>query len=397
MRFIRLFIIFAGIVSTVAAQDEPVRGFITLEPFELRVEALCEPKAYRDEWGLTDFYIQPSNKDRVLSQALDLLKSKTAVKSPDMEFNFDSTHTRFVILTKDLGYVPDDRDEIPLDEALIGVSMSAVCEGVNNLDIAWLWRAPGQERVPVQLSVGEDLLARYLTEEQPYMQWGRAADVDYAPKMLPLPPVNMVRRENQPILLKVGLGILALAGVIVLIFKTKTPPLIFFLIPLGAVALFGAFRFARSVPELPDKNGANDLVYSLLRNTYHAFDYRDESGIYDTLEKSISGALLEDVYLEVRKGLELEIRGGPRVRIKGIDLRKCELLARNDDAGTFDVQSDWVAVGDVNHWGHSHLRTNRYKANLRIGTFENTWKISKMQILDEERTQQVTTTDGSVQ
>lgn len=397
VKFIRLFIIQLCLVLPLVAQDEPVRGFVTLEPFEIRVEALCEPKAYRDEWGLTDFYIQGSAKDRVLAQALELLKTKTAVRSPQMDFNFDSTHTRFIVLTKDLGYVPDDRDEIPVDEALIGVSMSALSREIYDLNIAWDWRAPGQTRVPMLFAVGSDRLARFLTEEEPVMKWGRAEDIDYSPNLLPIPAIEKMKRENQPILLKTGLGILGLAGLIVLIFKTRTPPLIFFLIPLGLVALFGAFRFAKSVPILPTAEEANDLLYSLLRNTYHSFDFRDESEIYDTLETSISGALLESVYLEVRKGLELEVRGGPRVRIKGIDLRQCDIIARNDDSGTFDVQSEWVAVGDVNHWGHSHLRTNRYKANLRIGATDDTWKITKMQILDEERTQQVTKTDGTVQ
>lgn len=385
------------VVGSAQSRDEPVRGFVTLDAFEIRVEALCSPRAFQDSWQIESDGISGSTKDRVLASALELLKTGTSVRSPDFNFDFDSSHTRFVKLTRDLGYVPDDRDVIPLEEAIIGVSMSSKCTNVNDLEIGWNWRAPNQTRVPVQLVVDSDIMARYLTAENPVMLWGRAEDANYAPSLLAVPQVELVSRKNRKILLQVGLGLLGLAGILVLILKTKTPSVVFFLIPLGLVALFGAFRFAKSVPDLPEGEPAGDIVYALLNNTYHSFDFRDEEEIYDTLESSISGPLLEAAYLEVRKGLELEIRGGPRVKIKGIDLRQCEVIARNEDAGTFDVQSEWVAVGNVNHWGHTHLRTNRYRAILRIGALDDTWKIQKMQVLDEERTQQVTTTDQAVQ
>jgi hypothetical protein len=399
--FLVVSIWFLVLAFPLKAEEEPVQGFVILEPFEVRVEALSLPKAYAAEWGLSGANITSTQKDQILAKTLELLKTKTAIKTTGQTFNFDSTHVRFVMLSKDLGYVPDDREEIPLNEALIGSSMSSMCKQVDDLEIAWNWFAPGQVRVPVHFNNGSakltdksENMARFLTPDAPFMSWKRTKQASEVPRLLPIMTVEKVRREHQPILLKTGLGILALAGLIVLIMKTKTPPLIFFLIPLGIVALFGAFRFAKLIPVLPDGQKAEDLVRSLLRNTYHAFDFRDESEIYDTLQESISsGLLLESVYLEVRKGLELEIRGGPRIRIKGIDLHKCDVIAKNDDEGTFDVQAEWVSVGDVNHWGHSHLRTNRYKANLRIGNIKETWKITKMQILDEERTQQVTPTD----
>ena len=64
--------------------------------------------------------------------------------------------------------------------------------------------------------------------------------------------------------------------------------------------------------------------------------------------------------------------------------------------GAFDVESEWVAIGDVTHWGHSHMRTNRYKARLRIAAFEDFWTITKMWILEEKRTRQVLKTKGPV-
>ena len=142
MRFFWIFIFSASFLIPIVAQDEPVRGFVTLEPFEIRVEALCEPIAFREEWGLSSDYIEGIVKDRTLAQSLEALKNGVSIKSRSAEFRFDSTQTRFVTFNKDLGYVPDEREKIPLHEAIIGISISSVSENINDLDIAWLWRAP---------------------------------------------------------------------------------------------------------------------------------------------------------------------------------------------------------------------------------------------------------------
>ena len=396
MRSILIFLpIVAFLTRPAFAQTEAVRGFVTLEPFETRVEALCRPAAFSESWELYDSVIRGPKKEMVLNHALQALRQRVRLRSPRHRFEFDSAHIRFVKEVKDLGYVPDDRDEIPLQEAIVGVSLSALARDVDELEVEWTWLGPEQFQAPVRLTFGNESLARFLTREQPFLRWRRpgGSRAEETPKLLPVPAVQLVKRSHQPVFLYAGLGILGLAGLVVLVRKTRTPAVVFFAVPLGIVALAGAFRFARTIPVLPESDGASDLVYSLLRNTYHAFDFRDESEIYEILEESISGPLLESVYLQVRKGLELEIQGGPRVRIKGIDLRECQVIAKNDDSGEFDVQSEWVAVGDVNHWGHSHLRTNRYQASLRIKAVNSAWKITKMRIINEQRTQQVTKTE----
>lgn len=368
------------------AQDESVRGYVTIEPFETRVEAICLPAAFAQEWNLPSELSGPT-KESVLAKVLESLKSKTEGESPDQAFNFDTTYSRFVVLDPDLGYQADERDSIPLDEAIVGVSMSSLSKQVNKLSITWNWFAPGENRVPVQISAGDDLAARFLTLEQPSMVWQRDPNsAEPLPTLRKIPLVTMSKQGHRPILLKIGIGILALTGLIVLIMKTKTPSMVFFLIPLGFVALLGAFRFSKEVSTLPQGSEVNDLVDGLLRNTYHAFDFRDEEDIYEILSESIDDHLLEDIYLEVRKGLELEYKGGPRVRIEGLNLRGCEIIKRNDEGGSFLVQSEWDAVGNVNHWGHTHIRDNRYKAILQIkATKDRIWKIAKIQIQDEKR------------
>lgn len=54
---------------------------------------------------------------------------------------------------------------------------------------------------------------------------------------------------------------------------------------------------------------AEAILAPLLTSVYYAFDFREEGRVYDTLAHSIEGDLLNQVYLETRKGLELASQG----------------------------------------------------------------------------------------
>jgi len=41
----------------------------------------------------------------------------------------------------------------------------------------------------------------------------------------------------------------------------------------------------------------------------------------------------------------------------------------------------------VGHWGHVHQRTNQYQARLTVEAVGDRWKITALDLLQEERTQ----------
>jgi hypothetical protein len=125
------------------------------------------------------------------------------------------------------------------------------------------------------------------------------------------------------------------------------------------------------------------LVGDLLHNVYRAFDYRGEEVIYDVLEKSVSGELLTDIYLETQKGLELANQGGARVKVKTIEINDANLTDREGNRLT--VAGDWNVSGSVGHWGHVHQRTNGYRAKLEISEIDGVWKLTGLEILEEQR------------
>jgi hypothetical protein len=129
---------------------------------------------------------------------------------------------------------------------------------------------------------------------------------------------------------------------------------------------------------------AADVTGSLLHNVYRAFDYRDESTIYDVLDRSISGDLLTTVYLETRQSLTLANQGGARVKVNEVELVDCRSTPTKDGAG-FVAACEWDVTGSVGHWGHLHQRKNRYRAEFVVRPIDGQWKLQDMQLLAEER------------
>ena len=132
-----------------------------------------------------------------------------------------------------------------------------------------------------------------------------------------------------------------------------------------------------------DPERLQQLAGKLLHNVYRAFDYRGEEVIYDVLARSVSGDLLADIYLETRNSLELASQGGARVKVKNVEMTGTELKDRSGNRLT--VTSEWVVSGSVGHWGHVHQRINSYQAELEISEIDKVWKLTGLEILQEER------------
>jgi hypothetical protein len=269
------------------------------------------------------------------------------------------------------------------------LTLSSALVGVTAFDLEWLWFAPGQERLVLEIASRGKPSARLLTPLENEAVWKLEGDATL-PALQPVPGLR--RESSRPLrpLVFGGLLMLAVAAVVVVRRKTKSPAWVGWLMVGGIGLGVFALRYERVRVILPADAAAEDLVYALLRNTYHAFDFRDESAIYDTLEKSVSGPLLEKVYLEMRASLELENTGGPRVRVYEIALRECRGVPGGELAsGGFRTRAEWVTIGEVTHWGHTHERTNRYEAEITLVALDETWKISGLELLNEERMQKV--------
>jgi hypothetical protein len=128
---------------------------------------------------------------------------------------------------------------------------------------------------------------------------------------------------------------------------------------------------------------SRELVGGLLHNVYRAFDFREESRIYDVLARSAHGDLLEQLFLETRRGLELQSQGGARAQVKQVELIDLSVVPAAGRAFTAAVS--WNVAGSVGHWGHIHERRNRYRAELEVAPVDGAWKLVRVTVLEEER------------
>ena len=171
-----------------------------------------------------------------------------------------------------------------------------------------------------------------------------------------------------------GVGLLALAAV-----RRRRP----LFVPALLLVAAGLAAFVASGGSRLSEERSAELVGSLLHNVYRAFDFRDEGRIYDTLARSVAGDLLEQVYLETRRGLELQSQGGARAKVKEVALDTLETAPAG--GGAFTARATWQVGGSVGHWGHLHQRRNRYRADLTVAPVDGAWRLTRVEILEEER------------
>ena len=371
------------------AGDDAIRGFVSVEPFEFRLEALVRVEPFRESWRMETDALGPVEQQAVLENLQTLLESGVKVKVPGAPPLYTERIVRFIVPDAEKGFVPDERDLIPMGEALVGLTFSAGARGISEMELEWLWFAPGQERLVVEIASRGKPSARALTPTENRTTWKQSGETAL-PSLQDIP--SLETRERRPLrhLIYLGLAMVLWAAVVVVQRKTKSPAWVGWLIVGGVVTVFLSMKVRSRELVVPAGAAVEDLVYALLRNTYHAFDFRDESAIYDTLEASVTGPLLEQVYLEMRESLELESSGGPRVRVYEIALRECKETGTGGLAhGQFRTRAEWVTIGEVTHWGHTHERTNRYEAEMTVSAAEETWRISALDLLNEERVQKI--------
>ena len=105
---------------------------------------------------------------------------------------------------------------------------------------------------------------------------------------------------------------------------------------------------------------------------------------FDRLALSMTGETLTDVYLDHRRVLAMEERGGAQARVEAVEVIEVESV-ESEDSGGFSADAVWTVGGTVTHFGHRHFRQNRYDARVAVVADEGIWKVRRIEVLNEER------------
>ncbi len=180
-------------------------------------------------------------------------------------------------------------------------------------------------------------------------------------------------------------GILALCALALFIGRRVRWAVAFLLASAAAMAAYKPLTISlgATTPDLPEEMVVQRFK-DLHQNIYRAFDYDTDEEIYDTLDQSVSGDLLDEIYQEIYKSLILRDEGGAVCRVKKLEYLQCALVPADEDS-RYAVQAHWRVFGLVNHFEHTHERVNEYHARYEIAPESNVWKIVDVEITKEQR------------
>ena len=128
---------------------------------------------------------------------------------------------------------------------------------------------------------------------------------------------------------------------------------------------------------------AKELINQLLKNTYRAFDFREEGDVYDKLMMCNDTELLQKIYLQTRRSMVIENQGGIEAKIDEVRITDVEEEPTDEEGLSF--RCNWIVKGVVGHWGHKHRRVNQYDAIIKIKPIDGAWKMFDLDIIEEVR------------
>jgi hypothetical protein len=366
----------------------PVSGFIYVEPYEVRKEIVARPLDLQ-RWvdlGLEGRATIPVEiQADVLRRAAAFLRERQKVVIDGREIAPELARINFLERTLRTSRVIDPPRELDVYSAILGAIFVYPTDGLpDRVSMDWELFDERIQRVPGASVDQAGPLPVFLEPDFAVLEWQNFLKNPVLP--------TLVEIRGAPTALERLLGwlrwvvVAASIGLVVwLLAAARRGDLRRATAGSAAVAVvalgLGAI-WVGSAAVLSNERGG-EVVGGLLHNIYRAFDYRDEERIYDTLERSVSGDLLERIYLETRKGLELASQGGARAKVKDVEL--VEISTRAGEGGAFVARATWNVHGSVGHWGHVHKRSNRYQAELEIAPEAGRWKLVGLEFLDEQR------------
>jgi hypothetical protein len=156
--------------------------------------------------------------------------------------------------------------------------------------------------------------------------------------------------------------------------------LAFLVVPYGTVTVRRPFY----EPHAPRDGDARRVAEAVLSDTYHAFNLTDEGELYDRLAASVTGDLVDDLYLDSRRRLTAGTRQGAEVTVRDVEVLD---IGEPIDAGSGAVAYDcrWVVTSRVRHLQHIHHRRNIYTGVLTLTVDGGRWKIARVDLTSEDR------------
>jgi len=367
----------------------PMSGFIYIEPFEVRKEIIARPKDLQRWIDLGLDGVQEISVDmqgQIKEKVAEFLAKHQAITIDGTPVKGILDSVNFLERTLTSSRVIDPPEPLNVDSAIIGSIFVYPRNGILPQKVVMDWDLwDGRiTRVPVSAVDQAGPFPSYLESDGRQLVWENFLQHPDVPQLniveLPAETWQTLLHKSRAVFVILVFVLLVWLG-----FRARQrQPLIAVAVTSGVIIVACSLSFYFGESNQPKKARATAIIGDLLHNIYRAFDYREESDIYDVLDRSVTGDLLTDIFLDTKRSLVVANQGGARAKVKNIALEYVTLKPSDDD-DRFEAEASWVVSGSVGHWGHIHQRNNRYQAILSIAVVGKQWKLEEMTVLHEER------------
>jgi hypothetical protein len=368
--------------------DAAIQSFLAVEPFEVRHEVMLRLGGLSAVLGLdSESTLAIEEQQSVADSLARLVLGGTLVvvdgSSPEPFVR------RVDYMTVDPTGALPRTNPVPEDVAgaVVGVVVTYPTAGMpEQVRVAWDPFPEIVTELPITVIDPENTSSAILTPSGTSVGWENAlfedpipsvAAVEVEPTRIPIPWLSLPLLMVSLILVVSGLRGRRRSASIALARMVLTAAFVVGPVARSAVAVPG------SAGRVPTERQARRILSGLLPNVYRALEFKDEVAIYDRLAVSVTGETLTDVYLEQRRALEMEERGGAQARVETVEVQEAQDIESTGDG--FSVRGNWTVGGIVTHFGHRHFRQNRYDARVGIEPVDGTWKIRSIEVLEQER------------
>ena len=373
-------------------------SFLYVEPYEVRHEILTRVRdleAWMDLGLRGDKYIELDELEPLKQRIGEFMLGKNPVRIDGVALKPIVDRTNYVKVALTGIQLLEQPERLEIDTAIVGVILTYLTDGLpQEVTVDWELFTDQIDQVPATATDPAGPLPTFLTPEANVQTWTNFL------KNYQLPTVQTVAvagslGEMQIPWASVVCGLLAALMILWTIRrKRKSQATLLPMIAVMVLIITGALTYpsvrvsvARPTAmagELPPDQAQN-LLHVLLKNVYRAFDFRDEEDVYDKLAVSVSGDLLAEIYLQNRRSFAIQKAGGAQAKIQSVEIQDAVAERLDDRPMAYAITGNWTAQGTVGHWGHVHTRRNRYHAIVTVEAIDGAWKITDMEVLEEQR------------
>ncbi|MBF9015202.1 MULTISPECIES: hypothetical protein [unclassified Oceanispirochaeta] len=355
----------------------PAQAYMAIDPFELRIEVLLRLDELMSTLHMDDNSLALEDQKDFLITLIDEFVSSIRVSADDVSLHPIDKRADFVTLGSGGVSLRSTAVIEKRNEGLVGLSLIyGTAELLREVQVEWNFFPSGIDSLPGRTSQIWGTEAVMISREDNIWAWANPVKRSLFPEIQEI----SVKSAGIPFL-----SILFLIGAaVVVIRKAFSQRLALSLLLLTSIL---TYPFARIPipggwsPRTEEQIAA--VTEALLTNLYRSFDVQEDREVYDRLALSVSGELLQDVFLQNRKAMVLENKGGARARMDHLELLSMDNLRKEKDG--FRADAEWTVSGSVSHFGHTHYRKNRYLADILLTVEEKSWKITNLKMLREER------------